>query len=129
MFSLLHAAQALQGRMEEAFQEVGLSFARYSVLDQLVRAGEPLALSELAARISCVRSNVTQLVDRLEGDGLVRRIQDPGDRRSIRAELTDAGTARHAEGAARLATVLSEFEAAVPDAGRATLERVVAALG
>ena len=91
MFGLLHAAQAVEGRMEEAFASVGLSTARFGVLGQLVQAGEPLPLSEIAARLSCVRSNMTQLVDRLEADGLVRRVNDPDDRRSIRAELTPAG--------------------------------------
>ena len=36
----------------------------------------------LAERLTCAKSNVTQLVDRLEADGLVRRKLDPSDRRS-----------------------------------------------
>lgn len=129
MFSLLHAAQALEGRLDESFQEVGLSFPRFRMLDELVSAGEPLALSDLAARLSCVRSNITQLIDRLEADGLVRRVNDPDDRRSIRAELTPIGITRHREGAAQLQAVLASFEAAIPAAGRATLTEVVTALG
>ena len=34
---------------------------------------------------------MTQLVDRLEADGLVRRVADPTDRRSVKAEITDEG--------------------------------------
>lgn len=128
MFSLLHAAQALEGRLEEAFGAVGLSFARFGVLDELVRAGEPLALSELAARLSCVRSNMTQLVDKLEADGLVRRVNDPTDRRCIRAELTPAGRERQAEGAERLRRVQAEFESAIPESERAALARAIMAL-
>jgi DNA-binding MarR family transcriptional regulator len=38
-----------------------------------------------------VKSNITQLVDRLEGDGLVERQPDPNDRRARLATLTPAG--------------------------------------
>ena len=55
-------------------------------------------MSTLAARCACVRSNITQLVDRLEAEGLVARADDPKDRRSIRAELTDEGRRRQAAG-------------------------------
>jgi DNA-binding MarR family transcriptional regulator len=125
MFSLLHAAQGLEGRLEEAFGSVGLSTARYGVLDQLVAAGEPLALSELAARLSCVRSNMTQLVDRLEADGLVRRVDHPDDRRCIRAELTPQGRERQARGAELLQSVQAWFASALPEPERAALERAI----
>ena len=45
-----------------------------------------------------MRSNVTQLVDRLEAEKLVTRSDDPRDRRSVRAELTARGRSRHAAG-------------------------------
>jgi DNA-binding MarR family transcriptional regulator len=128
MFSLLHAAQALEGNLEEAFSAVGLSTARFGVLDQLVRAGESLSLSDLAARTSCVRSNMTQLVDRLEAEGLVRRVDDPDDRRCIRAELTAEGRERQSAGAEQLRKVQAEFEAALPASGRSVLASVLAAL-
>ena len=89
ILAFLRAAQFLEGRLEEAMADVGLSTARFGVLAQLAEAGEPLPLGVLAERLSCVRSNVTQLVDRLEADGLVRRVPDPSDRRSVR--WVDAG--------------------------------------
>jgi DNA-binding MarR family transcriptional regulator len=45
-----------------------------------------------------VRSNITQMVDRLEKEGLVERRADPGDRRSVLAALTPAGTHLYAKG-------------------------------
>lgn len=128
VFALLHAAQALQERLQEAFAEIGLSASRFGVLDHLVRAGEPLPLSELAVRQSCVRSNMTQLVDRLEADGLVRRVDDPADRRAVRAEITPPGRERHAEGAELLGNVQSWFNSAVSAEDRVALERVITAL-
>ena len=73
-FALLHAAQAVGDQLESALNEHGLSMAKQSALSKLAEAGEPLTLSELAARLSCVRSNITQLVDRLEADGKVHHV-------------------------------------------------------
>jgi DNA-binding MarR family transcriptional regulator len=121
MFSLLEAARALETRLETALAGVGLSMAKHGVLTTLVDAGEALPLSELAARQKCVRSNITQLVDRLEAEGLVRRVDDPDDRRSIRAELTPLGRDRQAAGAAQLAAIQADFTASLSDAKRATI--------
>ena len=129
MFSLLGAAHALEDRIEQQLGQVGLSMSKLGVLTQLVEAGEPLALSELAARLSCVRSNMTQLVDRLEADGLVRRVDDPADRRSVLAAVTRLGEERQIAGAQELAKVREEFTAALPVADRVALARALAALG
>jgi DNA-binding MarR family transcriptional regulator len=125
MMDLLHAATALQTRLEDALAAVNLSLARFGVLEQLALAEAPLALSELAARLSCVRSNVTQLVDKLEADGLVRRVDDPADRRSVLAELTAEGLRRHEAGARALKQVQSDFAQVLPDSDRALLGRPV----
>lgn len=129
MFSLLGAARALEDRLEQQLGQVGLSMSKFGVLTQLVDAGTPLALSELAARLSCVRSNMTQLVDRLESDGLVRRVDDPADRRSVLAAVTHLGEERQAAGARELAKVREEFTATLPVGDRAVLARALAALG
>jgi DNA-binding MarR family transcriptional regulator len=91
IFQILGAARELQTRLDDALDEIGLSPGKVGVLRALAKAGEPLPLSELAECNKCVRSNVTQLVDRLEADGLVRRIDDPDDRRVTRASLTAEG--------------------------------------
>ena len=65
MFLLLEAARRVQERLEGALEAIGLSMAKYAALVALVAAREPLTLSELAGRLRCVRSNITQLVDRL----------------------------------------------------------------
>lgn len=129
VLGLVQAAHALEGRVEEAFAGTGLSLARYGVLEQLARAGEPLPLGELAERLRCVRSNVTQLVDRLEAEGLVRRVADPSDRRYVRAELTAEGRARQRAGEERLRGVEAAFEASLSAPDREALERLFAILG
>ena len=126
---LLHSAHAVEARLEAAFAEVGLTGSRYQVLQELAAAGEAIPLGELAARASCVRSNMTQLVDRMEKDGLVRRVGAPRDRRTVRAELTPRGRERQKAGARTLAVLRRELLATVPAAQRVALGRVLAALG
>ncbi len=77
---------------------IGLSMAKLLALQALAAAGDSVPLSQLADRLSCVKSNITQLVDRLEGDGLVTRRADPGDRRRRLAVLTPAGRTACSEG-------------------------------
>jgi DNA-binding MarR family transcriptional regulator len=128
MSSLLEVARAVGQRLEDALTSVGLSTAKYGVLKQLVEAGRPLALGELAEFQCCVRSNMTQLVDRLEADGLVRRVDDPADRRVVRAELTALGHQRQREGARQANRVEEEFAAALPESQRQALARALSAL-
>jgi len=121
-FSVIHAAHVIEDRMEVALSKVSLSMAKQGALTQLALAGEPLTLSQLATRLSCVRSNMTQLVDRLEADGLVRRLDDPTDRRSVRAELTALGRESQIAGDRAIAKVQAEIAAGLSRDDKSALE-------
>jgi DNA-binding MarR family transcriptional regulator len=114
MSSLMRAAGVVERRIETALETVNLSAAKFMVLQDLAEAGEPLALSELAERRTCVRSNITQLVDRLESEELVQRVDDPADRRVIRARLTVLGKERYVAAAKIVAEVQAEVSAELP---------------
>jgi len=98
LFAVLHTSSVLESRVETKLADIGLSLAKLAALHRLSEAGESLPLGQLAERLSCVKSNVTQLVDRLEADGLVSRAGDPNDRRSRLAVLTDAGRDAYQKG-------------------------------
>lgn len=100
--SLIEAARTLEARLEQALAPHQLSLAKFGVLRCLMDEARPLPLSAIAQRQGCVRSNMTQLTDRLEADGLVRRVDDPHDRRAVLAEATEAGRAAYAAGEAAL---------------------------
>src|SRR6476620_4330208 len=89
--TILRTAHAAEGEVESKLSEIGLSLAKLIALKALSDAGESLPLTRLADRLSCVKSNITQLVDRLEADGLVARQADPHDRRGKLAALTADG--------------------------------------
>ena len=128
MFPLLQAAHALEHRLETALARVGLSMAKFKVVSLLADAGESLPLSEIASRQSCVRSNMTQLIDRMEADGLVRRVDDPTDRRSVRAAITPLGQERAEAGTRLIKQVEDELAAAIPLDDRAALIRLFGGL-
>jgi len=128
MWSLLEAAGAVEARIEGALAEVGLSGAKLAALTQLVEAGEPISLGELAAQCACVRSNITQLVDRLESEKLVKRMDDPQDRRSLRAAITPLGRERQALGAKKIEAVRRQLAGALKAIDADALQRALADL-
>ena len=128
MFSLLHAARSLEKRWEDALGKVGLSGPKFGVLTHLVQAGGPLSLSECAERMTCVRSNITQLMDRLEADGLVQRVEDPSDRRTVRAALTSLGLERQTAGAREVQKVQKEFAQTLSGIDQTALRRALEAI-
>lgn len=111
---VLDALHAVEDRLEAALEPLGLSLAKVNVLTKLVAAGEPLPLGALAERCACVRSNITQLIDRLAAEKLVVRSDDPHDRRSVRAELTAEGRSRQAAGLAALHEAERALVARIP---------------
>jgi DNA-binding MarR family transcriptional regulator len=128
LFAVLHTSSVLESRVEAKLADIGLSLAKLAALHRLSEAGESLPLGQLAERLSCVKSNVTQLVDRLEADGLVSRAADPNDRRSRLAVLTDAGRDSYQKG--RQIQIEAEqalFGALTPDES-ATLHALLAKL-
>ena len=122
ILAVVRSARHIQERLEVVLESVSLTPAKYQALDALVRAGTPMALSELAGSLRCVRSNITQLADRLELDGLVKRVDDASDRRAIRAVVTPLGVERHEAGSAALFALQQELASSTTSADR---QRVV----
>jgi DNA-binding MarR family transcriptional regulator len=128
MFSLINTGRAVEQSLEDALLPVGLSLAKFGALTHLLEAGEPLSLSECATKMTCVRSNITQLVDRLEADGLVRRVRDADDRRVVRAEMTENGIERQAAGAKEVTKVQAELGKRLGSIPQGALRRALSAI-
>ncbi len=122
---LLGALYTVDEQLETALEPQGLSLAKLGALFHLVEAGEALPLGTLAERLACVKSNITQLIDRLESEKLVARVQDPKDRRSVRAELTPEGRARYLAGASVLDEMEHRVFSRLSEAERAELFRML----
>ncbi|MFG1671259.1 MarR family winged helix-turn-helix transcriptional regulator [Streptomyces sp. Y7] len=87
----------------------GMSFTTASTLGRLEREG-PVRLTVLAAAEGVAQPSMTQLVQRLESQGLATRVGDPDDGRVSLVAITDAGRTvlaeRRREREARLAGLL-----------------------
>jgi DNA-binding MarR family transcriptional regulator len=92
--AIRYAAKLMHLAMERWADKQGLSEGRLSILFRLRHGGDGVPLGELATMLNVSPRNVTGLVDHLERDGLVARVPDPADRRSVLATLTDRGRER-----------------------------------
>ena len=90
--SVMRVQQVFLGRVEELLRPLGLTFSRYEVLMLLgfTRRGS-LPLGKIGERLQVHPASVTNAIDRLEVDGLVRRLPHPEDRRGVLAAITAAG--------------------------------------
>ncbi|MEI5101035.1 MarR family transcriptional regulator [Streptomyces sp. PmtG] len=68
-----------------------LPFTTLSVLDTLAFGGSPRRLTELTKTEQITQPAITQLVTRLERDGLVERHPDPSDGRAVLVHITEEG--------------------------------------
>lgn len=92
---LTRVSQSLLDAVEAGLKAAGHPpLVWYDVLLELRRAEDGRLLhNEIGGKILLSKSNVTRVVDRLEAQGLVRREDCPGDRRSSFVAITDAGRA------------------------------------
>ncbi|GAM04018.1 MarR family transcriptional regulator [Novosphingobium sp. MBES04] len=87
----------------------GESRSRWQTLFVLSVATPPITTSLLSARLAIQWPPLIRTLNSLEEDGLIRRIENPTDRRSRYIEITPAGT----EVVNRVQPVLSEIRSAV----------------
>ena len=106
--------RAVRRRLREEF---AVTLPRFDLMAALDRTPAGLTMGELSARLKVSNGNVTGVVERLVGEGLVERTALPTDRRSYKVALTAAGGAafaamaeRHAGWIDRLLGDLSDGE-------------------
>ena len=101
--SIMRVQQILLARLNDELKAFDLTFPRYEALMLLYysRRGS-LPLGKMGDRLQVHRASVTNLVDRLEAQRLVRRVQHETDRRAVLAEITDEGRRVAREATARL---------------------------
>lgn len=103
---------ALYGEeMGKTFTKHGLNGASFDVLATLLRSGPPHALSpnQLLATMMVTSGTMTNRIDQLVKEGLVARVPNPDDKRSVHVQLTkqgqktiDAAVTDHVEAQKRL---------------------------
>jgi DNA-binding MarR family transcriptional regulator len=90
--SIMRVQQLVLASLDAAVKPFGITFARYEVLVLLsFSQSGSLPLSKVGERLMVHPTSVTNLVDRLDAQGLVERTVDAADRRRILASLTPEG--------------------------------------
>lgn len=86
-------AKILGDQTAEKLQLYDLQWWQYDVLSSLRRKGEPfiMAATELADTSMLTSGAMTNRIDRLEQDQLVRRVKDNNDLRRVLVQLTKKG--------------------------------------
>lgn len=124
--SIIRAQQLVLHRADSALRDLGLTLARYEVLMVLVFSQRgTLPLSTIGSRLQVHPTSVTSLLDRLEDQGFVRRLEHPTDRRAKLAALQPAGR----EVALAATEQLNERVYAEPGIGEEDVERLIDILG
>lgn len=82
----------VQKVLNKFYKELMLSETQFSALYLAYLAGDDgITLSTLGEKMNVTRANITTLVDRMVSRGLIERIINENDRRSIKAVVTDNG--------------------------------------
>jgi len=132
---LTRAAQLVEARASGLAGEYGLHRGEGDVLFALRRAGAPYRLSptRLAKALLVTTGTMTNRLDRLEGRGLIVRVANPDDRRSLDIELTEEGRRQVDVAVTRHGADQREMVSSLSRRDRADLDRVarklISALG
>ena len=90
--SITRVHQLLMARIDASLKPHGVSFARFEMLRLLAFAHDGrLPMSRARSVLQVHPASVTNVVDRLEADGLVRREAHPDDGRSVLLAITADG--------------------------------------
>jgi MarR family 2-MHQ and catechol resistance regulon transcriptional repressor len=87
---LLRAGKSVLARVEPRLAAAGLTPTQLGVLEAILHKG-PLTQRELGRKVLTSAGNMTDVVDKLEGRGLVCRTRSPRDRRIVSVTLTPSG--------------------------------------
>ena len=95
---LLTCTQLIEKRVRAGLREqFATTLPRFDLMAQLERHPEGLKMNELSRLLMVTGGNVTAIVDQVEKEGLVERLDEPADRRAFRIRLTPAGRKTFAE--------------------------------
>lgn len=125
---LWKAARAVEARALRSIAETGLCASDFGVLEALLHRGL-LPVNALGKKLLLTSGSITTAVDRLAARGLVRRKNDPDDRRVRLVELTHRGRQLIEPAFTRHEADLEQLASALTRAERVTLVTLLRKLG
>ena len=90
---LYRLAHHVRLEINELHKQLGLASSEFDVLATLLRSGPPYRLTPTALFKTAMLTSgaMTNRLNRLEERGLIERLPDPEDRRSLLVQLSDSG--------------------------------------
>ena len=125
---LLSCTMAIEKDVQRRLGVEGATLARFDVLAALDRHREGMTMGALSRALLVSNGNVTQLVQKLAKDGLVRIAPSPADRRASIVRLTSRGRADFARLAAAHHDWVDALLAGMDAEGRESLYSALGAL-
>ncbi len=92
ILNIMRTAEVLSGEFNELLKQYDLTGSQYNVL-RILRGALPegISCSQISERMLTKDSDITRLLDRLDGRGLIARERDSKDRRVITTRITEDG--------------------------------------
>jgi DNA-binding MarR family transcriptional regulator len=125
---LLSCTMAIEKDVQRRFATMGTTLARFDLLAALDRHPEGMTMGALSRALLVSNGNVTQLVQKLAKDALVRIAPSPDDRRASIVRLTPKGLAEFAGLAAAHHDWIDGLLAGMDAEARGNLYHVLGAL-
>ena len=113
---LWKAAKAVEKVDKASIAQTGHGLSDFTIMEALLHKG-PLPINKIGEKVLLTSGSMTAAVNRMEGKGLVKRIQDPSDGRCFYVHLTKKGRktikaayAKHEKNLEKIVSVLSDKE-------------------
>ena len=127
---ILKVSRIMERELRERLRvEFDTTLPRFDVLAALYRADNGLNMGELSGVLRVSNGNVTGIVDRLVGEGLIVRVPVEGDRRAMLVRLTESGRTHFSTLAAAHRDWVSEMLGAIDAEEAAKLTSLLGTIG
>ena len=113
---LWKAAKAIEKVDQASIAKTGHGLSDFAIMEALLHKG-PMTINQIGEKVLLSSGSMTAAINRMEVDGLVKRIQDPSDGRCCYVHLTKEGRqiiktayAKHERNLEKIAGVLTAEE-------------------
>ena len=128
VLEIVTAARVFERAAVRVFRPHGLTPARFNVLNVLSGRPDGMRASDLASTLIVDPSNVTGLLKRMRGEGLVAELENSGDRRQYIVCLSPKGRALWRRASRDYERCLDELSALVPEGRTQAAQSVLGVL-
>ena len=125
VLQVLATAQAMEKAGQKIFRPHGLTVAQFNVLNLLAGQTDGLRASELAKTLIVDPSNITGLLNRMNGAGYLKQIQNPKDGRQRIVALSAKGQRLWEQTHSEYQQRLKAFEAKIAEHDRRVTKKVL----